>query len=57
MKADNVEIKGSETEPLDLSFSASYRIASNLTLTPELTYGLNDDAGAPLLSLRAAWKF
>ncbi|WP_085101704.1 transporter [Desulfovibrio gilichinskyi] len=57
MEVDNVKIAGSDSEPIDLSFSASYRAFEDWVVTPEVTFGLNDDAGAANLSLRLTRSF
>lgn len=57
MKAGNVEMFGSDTDPMDISLSASYRIAMNWVATPQVTFNLNNDAGIPSFSLRLKRQF
>ena len=57
MVVDDVEIKGSDTEPMDLSFSASYRFSENWTATPQVTMALNDDAGTSNIYLQFARRY
>ncbi len=57
MIVDGNKIHGSDSEPMDISFSASYRLNENWVTTPEVTYSLNDDAGTPSLSLKIARRF
>jgi hypothetical protein len=52
MNADDVEVHGSDKDAMDISFSASYRFSENWIATPQITYSLNSDAGASILSLR-----
>ena len=49
---DGVEINGSEDEALDMSFSLSHRLSADWVVTPQVTFSLNDDAGASSASLR-----
>jgi hypothetical protein len=51
-KVDGQEIHGSDSEGMDLTFSASFRPQDKWVLTPEVTFSLNSDAGAPSLALR-----
>lgn len=52
MMADGEKIYGSDKSPMDLSIFASYRLNKSWTVTPQVTFGLNDDAGKPIVSLR-----
>lgn len=52
LEADGVEVKGSHLTPLDLSFSASYRLNQKWVAVTQVAFNLNDDAGTPGLSLR-----
>lgn len=49
---NGVEIQGSSSEAIDLSLSSSFRVSKKTIITPQVTFSLNDDAGAPILSLR-----
>jgi hypothetical protein len=57
MKADGVKVQGSDMEPMNLAFSASYRIFDNWVLTPQVSFGLNDDAGTSAIQLRVSRRF
>lgn len=57
MEVDGVTVEGSDSEPMDLSFSTSYRFADNWVATPQVTFTLNDDAGANAFSLQVARRF
>lgn len=57
MTVDGNNIHGSDSEPMDLSFSASYRFFENWVTTPQVTFALNDDAGTPAISLKLARRF
>jgi len=57
MSVDGEEIKGSDTEPMDLSFSGSYRVTENWVATPEITFNLNNDAGAASFSLNITRRY
>lgn len=52
MNANDIEVQGSDKDAMDISFSASYRFTENWVTTPQLTYSLNNDAGASIFSLR-----
>ena len=57
MKYDGKIIQGTFTEPLDLAFTASYRIFDNWVVSPEVRFGLNDDAGASNVGIRFTRRF
>lgn len=57
MSADGVMIEGSDSEPMDLSFSTSYRATENWVATPQITFNLNADAGASALSLKLTRRY
>ncbi|TDV61781.1 transporter [Pseudomonas sp. LP_7_YM] len=57
LTADGETIYGSDADPLDLSVSASYRLSGDWVASPELTFGLNDDAGPATLSLNFRRRF
>ncbi len=57
MRADAQEVAGSGKDPLDLSLSASYRVFDHWTMTPQVSFGLNDEAGPAYLSLRMNRRF
>lgn len=57
MKVDSVIIKGSDYEPTDLSFFASYRMWDNWVFNPELTFGLNDNSNATNFGFSISRKF
>jgi len=52
MKVNGETIHGSSSEAMDLSLSMSYRLTKTMVITPQVTFSLNNDAGAPSLSLR-----
>lgn len=57
MKANGQTIYGSDTDPLDISFSASYSMNENWTVTPRITYSLNNDAGPSAIQLNIKRRF
>ncbi len=57
MEVDGITVEGSDSEPMDLSFSASYRFGDNWVVTPQVTFTLNDDAGANSFSLQVARRY
>lgn len=57
MHVDGLEVAGSGKDPLDLSLSTSYRIFEHWTMTPQVTFGLNDEAGPAYVSLRMSRRF
>ena len=57
MVADGEKIYGSDKSPMDLSIFSSYRANKNWTITPQVTFGLNDDAGKPIVSIRGKRTF
>ena len=57
MKAEGQTIYGSDSEPVDLSFSASYNLDANWVVSPRLSYSLNDDAGPAALSVNLKRRF
>lgn len=52
MEVDGQKIYGTDKDPMDISLSASYRFADKWVATPLVSFNLNDDAGAPSISLR-----
>lgn len=57
MYVDGTRIEGSSTEPLDLSFTLSYRIFDSIIATPYVTFGLNDDAGPAAVGINLTKSF
>jgi len=57
MTADGTKIYGSDTDPLDLSFSASYSLSENWVVTPRITYSINSDAGTGAIQLNIKRRF
>lgn len=57
MTVDGQAIAGSSKEPLDLSFSMSYRFLDRWTVSPQVTFGLNDEAGPAYVGLRLNRRF
>lgn len=57
LEADGEKIYGSDIDPLDISFSASYRLIDTWVITPQVTFGLNDDAGQAAMSIRLRKQF
>ncbi|WP_338525992.1 transporter [Pseudomonas batumici] len=57
MKADREIIYGSDSDPVDLSLSASYRVSDDWVISPGVTFGLNDDAGPAALSIAFKRRF
>lgn len=57
LTADHIKVKGSDYDPMDLSFSFSYRAWHNLVISPQVTFGLNDDSGAPSVGVRFTRRF
>lgn len=57
LTADGKTIHGSDLDPLDLSVSASYRLSADWVVSPELTFGLNDDAGPATLAMNFRRRF
>lgn len=52
MELDGEEIYGSDKDPMELAFSASYRFADKWIVTPLVSFNLNRDAGLPSIGLR-----
>ncbi|WP_296264282.1 transporter [Pseudomonas sp. UBA6562] len=57
LKAEDEEIHGSDTDPLDISFNASYRLSENWVASPQVTFGLNDAAGPAALAIDFKRRF
>lgn len=57
LTADGVTIKGSDYDPIDLSFTFSYRAWESFVISPHITFGLNDDSGAPAVGVRFTKRF
>lgn len=57
LTADGVTVKGSGYDPMDLSFTFSYRAWENFVISPHVTFGLNDDSGAPSVGVRFTKRF
>lgn len=57
MQVDGQSVAGSSKDPLDLSLSMSYRVFERWTLSPQVTFGLNDEAGPAYISLRMNRRF
>lgn len=57
MYVDGTRIEGFSTEPLDLSFTLSYRIFDSIIATPYVTFGLNDDAGPAAVGINLTKSF
>lgn len=57
LTAEHTEVKGSAFEPMDLSLVGSYRIAEDMVVSPQVTYGLNSDSSNPSLSMRLTRRF
>lgn len=57
LQADHQTIQGSDADPLELSLSASYRVNDDWVIAPEVTLGLNDDAGPAALSAHFKRRF
>ncbi|WP_419735761.1 transporter [Pseudomonas sp. COR18] len=57
LRADHQTIHGSDADPLELSFSAAYRLGDDWVISPEITLGLNDDAGPAALSAHFKRRF
>ncbi len=57
MTVDGDKIYGSGNEPIDLSFSASYRFAKSWVATPEVTFPLNKEAGTAAIAFKLSKKF
>lgn len=53
---DGVEMHGSSSEQLDLGLGLSYRVSRTLTMSPNLSFGLGDEASVPSVSVSFAWK-
>ncbi|MGY2224672.1 transporter [Pseudomonas gingeri] len=51
LRADHETIQGSHSDPLDLSLIASYRVSDDWVISPEITFGLNDDSGPAAISV------
>lgn len=51
MKADGEIIHGSDSDPMDLSFNASYRLSNKWVVSPSVSFGLSNDSGPAALSL------
>jgi len=51
MKAEHETIYGSDSDPMDISLNASYRLSRAWVVSPGVTFGLNDDSGPAALSL------
>jgi hypothetical protein len=51
LKVEGETIRGSDGDPMDITFSVSYRVADNWVVSPLLSIGLNDDAGPAALSM------
>lgn len=57
MKVDNDTVFGSDSDLIDLSFNASYRLMEGWVVSPNITFGLNADAGTPALGLNLTRRF
>ncbi|WP_310837716.1 hypothetical protein [Herbaspirillum huttiense] len=57
LRVDGQTIAGSGKDPLDLSLSASYRAFEHWTISPQVSFGLNDEAGPAYVSLRMNRRF
>lgn len=57
MTAQGTKIYGSDTDPLDLSFSASYNLSENWVVTPRITYSVNADAGTGAIQINIKRRF
>lgn len=57
LNAEGEEIYGSDADPLDISFSASYRLSDNWVASPQVTFGLNDAAGPAALAIDFKRRF
>jgi len=57
MKVNKKTIFGSDADPMDLSFNASYRLSDNWVVSPQVTLGLNPDAGSPALGINLRRRF
>lgn len=57
LRVDGQTIAGSGKDPLDLSLSASYRAFEQWTISPQVSFGLNDEAGPAYVSLRMNRRF
>lgn len=57
LRVDGQTIAGSGKDPLDLSLSASYRAFEQWTISPQVSFGLNEEAGPAYVSLRMNRRF
>jgi len=57
LKADHKTIHGSDSDPLELALSTSYRVSDDWVISPGIALGLNDDAGPAVLSLDLKRRF
>lgn len=57
MKVNGETVHGSDTDPMDISLSASYRFSDDWVMTPQVTFGVNDEAGPTILSFRLNRRF
>lgn len=57
MKADPETIYGSDSDPMDISLNASYRLSRDWVVSPGVTFGLNNDSGPAALSLGLKRQF
>ena len=57
LKADGDKSGVFSSDPMWVSFSAAYRLDSMLVLEPQITFGLNSDAGDPQFSVAVSKKF
>lgn len=57
MMVNREKILGSDVDPVELSFNASYRAFDRWVISPQITFGINQDAGQPLLALNVKRQF
>ena len=57
MKADHETIYGSDSDPMDLSLNLSYRVSDQWVVSPQVTFGINDDSGPTALSMNIKRSF
>ena len=57
MKADNETIYGSDSDPMNVSLNLSYRVSKDWVVSPQVTFGLNDDSGPATLSMNIKRNF
>ena len=57
MKADNETIYGSHSDPMNVSLNLSYRVSKDWVVSPQITFGLNDDSGPAALSMNIKRNF